>query len=182
MSRVRLIGLITAVCTPFGLDTIINQIRIASTRYYLRQAGGERCRSWLMWAFGGPCWGKELLFSPKSPRKTPYFKFIFPGAPNVVLLFARVPVPVPFIETAPREGGKGLWNIFQYCTGAMSRVRLIGLITAVFTPFGLYTNINTTIHNPVRELNLQLLAQIFKILFLYFLPILPHLVGITKYN
>ena len=32
-----------------------------------------------------------------------------------------------------------LWNIFQYCTGAMSRGRLIGLITAVFTPFGLYT-------------------------------------------
>ena len=93
-------------------------------------------------AFCGPCWGKELLFSPKSPRKTPYFKFIFPGAPNVVLLFARVPVPVPFIETAPREGGKGLWNIFQYCTGAMSRGRLIGLITAVFTPFGLYTIIN----------------------------------------
>ena len=58
------------------------------------------------------------------------------------LLFARVPVPVPFIKTAPREGGKGLWNIFQYCTGAMSRGRLIGLITAVFTPFGLYTIIN----------------------------------------
>ena len=55
------------------------------------------------------------------------------------MLFARVPVPVPFIETAPREGGKGLWNIFQYCTGAMSRGRLVGLITAVFTPFGLYT-------------------------------------------
>ena len=35
-----------------------------------------------------------------------------------------------------------LWNIFQYCTGAMSRGRLIGLITAVFTPFGLYTIIN----------------------------------------
>ena len=35
-----------------------------------------------------------------------------------------------------------LWNIFQYCTGAMSRGRLIGLITAVFTPFGLDTNIN----------------------------------------
>ena len=36
-----------------------------------------------------------------------------------------------------------LWNIFQYCTGAMSRGRLIGLITAVFTPFGLYTTINS---------------------------------------
>ena len=36
-----------------------------------------------------------------------------------------------------------LWNIFQYCTGAMSRGRLVGLITAVFTPFGLYTIIIT---------------------------------------
>ena len=70
MSRVRLIGLITAVCTPFGLDTSINQIRIASTRCYPRRAGGERCRSWLLGAFGGPCWGKELLFCPKSPKKS----------------------------------------------------------------------------------------------------------------
>ena len=37
-----------------------------------------------------------------------------------------------------------LWNISQYCTGAMSRVRLIGLITAVCTPFGLDTSMNKT--------------------------------------
>ena len=80
MSRVRLIGLITAVCTPFGLDTSINQIRIASTRCYPRRAGGERCRSWLLGAFGGPCWGKELLFCPKSPKKSQIWVH-FPRSP-----------------------------------------------------------------------------------------------------
>ena len=77
--------------------------------------------------------------APKVQEKPLTLSSFSQEPPMLFLLFARVPVPVPFIKTAPREGGKGLWNIFQYCTGAMSRGRLIGLITAVFTPFGLYT-------------------------------------------
>ena len=67
---------------------------------------GKRCRSWLWERFVVHAGERNSSSAPKSPRKPIYFKFIFPGAPQCCLLFARVPVPVPFIKTAPGRAGR----------------------------------------------------------------------------
>ena len=113
MSRGRLIGLITAVFTPFGLDTNINQILIASKRYHPRQAGGEKVPELALGAFCGPCWGKELLFCPKKSKKTHLLEVHFPRSPPMLFVVCKSSSPCSFHQDSPGRAGRVFGKFFN---------------------------------------------------------------------